>query len=143
MSGHLQPTTVTLDAGDVVADVDPRLFGGLMEHMGRCVYEGVYEPTSAHADEHGCRTDVLDALRELDLTAIRYPGGNFVSGYDWRDGIGPQAERPEPALILRGAGQACPRLRRGGHAAAAACGCRTVPSRRLRAPPGCRGATAS
>ena len=95
MSGPLHPTTVSLDAGDVVADVDPRLFGGLLEHMGRCVYEGVYEPTSAHADEHGCRTDVLDALRQLDMTAIRYPGGNFVSGYDWRDGIGPQAERPE------------------------------------------------
>ena len=95
VSGALHPTTVTLDAGDVVADVDPRLFGGLLEHMGRCVYEGIYDPASAHADEHGCRTDVLDALRELDMTAIRYPGGNFVSGYDWRDGIGPQSERPE------------------------------------------------
>ncbi|MCB1016709.1 MAG: hypothetical protein KDB10_16590, partial [Acidimicrobiales bacterium] len=95
MGATLTPTTLELDAGDVVADVDPRVFGGLLEHMGRCVYEGVYEPTSAHADEHGCRTDVLDALRELSFTAVRYPGGNFVSGYDWRDGVGPRDQRPE------------------------------------------------
>ena len=70
------------------------MFGGFVEHMGRCVYEGVYDPTSAHADEHGCRRDVLDALGELRLTAMRYPGGNFASGYHWRDGIGPRSDRP-------------------------------------------------
>jgi len=90
----LPPTVLQLDCDDVVADVDPRLFGGLMEHMGRCIYTGIYEPESPHADAHGCRADVLDALRRLDMTAIRYPGGNFVSGYDWRDGIGPRAARP-------------------------------------------------
>ena len=91
----LPATTLHLDANDVVADVDPRIFGGLLEHMGRCVYGGVYDPASRHADAHGCRSDVLDALRRLDMTAIRYPGGNFVSGYDWRDGVGPRAQRPE------------------------------------------------
>jgi len=91
----LAPTSLDLDAADVVADVDPRVFGGLLEHMGRCVYEGVFEPGSRHADEFGCRTDVLDHLRRLDMTAIRYPGGNFVSGYNWRDGIGPVAHRQE------------------------------------------------
>ena len=90
----LSPTVLHLDLDDVVADVDPRMFGGLMEHMGRCVYGGIYDPESPHADAHGCRADVLDVLRRLDMTAIRYPGGNFVSGYDWRDGIGPRADRP-------------------------------------------------
>lgn len=93
-TGALAPTTVRLDAADRVAAVDPRIFGGFLEHMGRCVYEGIYDPTSRHADEHGFRTDVLAALADLRFTAMRYPGGNFVSGYDWRDGIGPRDRRP-------------------------------------------------
>lgn len=93
----LAPTTLTLDADRVIADVDPRVFGGLLEHMGRAVYEGVFDPTSPHADEHGCRTDVLEALAGLHMTAMRYPGGNFVSGYDWRDGVGPVDRRPTRA----------------------------------------------
>ena len=74
--------------------VDPRIFGGFLEHMGRAVYEGIFDPSSSHADEHGCRRDVLDALHELEFTVMRYPGGNFVSNYHWRDGVGPVAERP-------------------------------------------------
>ena len=62
--------------------------------MGRAVHQGVYDPGSVHADEHGCRTDVLAALSELDFTVMRYPGGNFVSNYDWRDGVGPIEKRP-------------------------------------------------
>ncbi|MCW5845532.1 MAG: alpha-N-arabinofuranosidase [Caldilinea sp.] len=62
--------------------------------MGRCVYEGIYEPKSAHADEQGLRTDVLDALRAQKYTTIRYPGGNFLSGYNWLDGVGPKEQRP-------------------------------------------------
>lgn len=77
-----------------VGPVDPRIFGGFLEHMGRSIYEGVFDPNSAHADEHGCRADVLGRLRELDFTLMRYPGGNFVSNYHWRDGIGPAASRP-------------------------------------------------
>lgn len=94
-TGTLPPTSIRLDADRVVAPVDPRIFGGFVEHMGRCVYEGIFDPASRHADEHGCRTDVLDALRRLGFTAMRYPGGNFVSGYDWRDGVGPAERRPE------------------------------------------------
>jgi alpha-N-arabinofuranosidase len=90
----LPATSLHLDVDEVVADVDPRIFGGLMEHMGRCIYGGIYDPESPRADPYGCRADVLDALARLQLTAIRYPGGNFVSGYDWRDGIGPRADRP-------------------------------------------------
>ncbi|HSA99673.1 MAG TPA: alpha-L-arabinofuranosidase C-terminal domain-containing protein, partial [Anaerolineales bacterium] len=77
-----------------VAPVDPRIFGGFLEHLGRAVYQGVYEPESPHADEDGFRQDVLSALRRLQMTAMRYPGGNFASGYHWMDGIGPKAQRP-------------------------------------------------
>jgi len=77
-----------------VGPVDPRVFGGFLEHMGRAVYEGVFDPSSPHADEHGCRSDVLAALDELEFTVMRYPGGNFVSNYHWRDGVGPVENRP-------------------------------------------------
>ena len=89
----MKTTTVTLHSGFSIGAVDPRIFGGFLEHMGRAVYQGVYEPESAHADEHGCRRDVLDALEHLDMTVMRYPGGNFASGYHWMDGIGPAQSR--------------------------------------------------
>lgn len=84
----------TLDPAFTVGDVDPRLFGSFVEHLGRCVYDGIYEPSHPSADEAGLRTDVLDLIRELGVTAIRYPGGNFVSGYRWEDSVGPVEERP-------------------------------------------------
>lgn len=93
-------TTLTVHPSFTIAPVDERIFGGFLEHLGRAVYGGVFDPMSAHADEHGCRRDVLDALAALRMTAMRYPGGNFVSGYHWRDGIGPTDQRPtvrEPA----------------------------------------------
>ncbi|HWU09136.1 MAG TPA: alpha-N-arabinofuranosidase [Streptomyces sp.] len=84
----------TLDPAFTVGDVDPRLFGSFVEHLGRCVYDGIFEPGHPSADEAGLRTDVLDLVRELGVTAIRYPGGNFVSGYRWEDSVGPADERP-------------------------------------------------
>ena len=87
-------TTLTIHTKFHRGTVDPRIFGGFLEHMGRCVYEGVYQPDSQHADAQGCRTDVLDALRQLNMTTMRYPGGNFASGYHWQDGIGPSKTRP-------------------------------------------------
>jgi len=96
----LAPTTVTVHPAFPVGPVDPRLFGGFLEHLGRAVYGGVYDPQSTRADEHGCRTDVLGALDELRMTVMRWPGGNFASGYHWHDGVGPPAGRPtvrEPA----------------------------------------------
>ncbi|MFT3787206.1 MAG: alpha-L-arabinofuranosidase C-terminal domain-containing protein [Tepidisphaeraceae bacterium] len=78
----------------VIDRVDPRVFGGFLEHLGRAVYEGVYEPKSKHADEFGCRKDVLAALRRLRFTAMRYPGGNYVSGFHWQDAVGPKKNRP-------------------------------------------------
>ncbi len=85
---------VYLDTHRTVGAISPLLFGGFAEHMGRCVYEGIYDPASPHADEDGLRTDVMAALRELGYTVIRYPGGNFLSGYNWLDGIGPKDKRP-------------------------------------------------
>lgn len=90
----MEKTRVVLDPAYKIAEVDPRVFGGFLEHMGRAVYEGVYDPQSAHADENGFRKDVLGALRQLRMTAMRYPGGNFASGYHWMDGIGPRNQRP-------------------------------------------------
>lgn len=90
----MKPTTVYLHPSFTVSEVDPRVFGGFLEHLGRAVYEGVYHPGSKHADERGFRWDVLNALKRLKFTAMRYPGGNFVSGYDWLDGVGPKEKRP-------------------------------------------------
>ncbi len=90
----MDTTDLRLHTHFPIADVDERIFGGFLEHMGRCVYEGIYDPASRHADEHGCRRDVLDNLRRLRMTAMRYPGGNFASGYHWMDGIGPREQRP-------------------------------------------------
>ncbi|OQA21098.1 MAG: Intracellular exo-alpha-(1-_5)-L-arabinofuranosidase [Chloroflexi bacterium ADurb.Bin360] len=85
---------VYLDSQRVIGEISPYLFGGFAEHMGRCIYEGIFDPASPHADEQGFRRDVLAALAELDFSIIRYPGGNFLSGYHWRDGVGPREQRP-------------------------------------------------
>ncbi|MEU4688106.1 alpha-N-arabinofuranosidase [Actinoplanes sp. NPDC023714] len=85
---------VALNPASVVAPVNRRTFGSFVEHMGRCVYSGIYEPGHPLADEDGFRTDVLALARELGVTMVRYPGGNFVSGYRWEDGVGPVADRP-------------------------------------------------
>jgi alpha-L-arabinofuranosidase len=86
--------TVVLDPGHHRGDIDRRLFGSFVEHMGRCVYTGIFEPTHPLADAAGFRTDVAALVKELGTGLVRYPGGNFVSGYDWTDGIGPRERRP-------------------------------------------------
>ena len=78
----------------VVGSVDRRLFGSFVEHLGRCVYSGIYEPEHPTADALGLRADVLELVRALGVTTIRYPGGNFVSSYRWEDGVGPLEQRP-------------------------------------------------
>ncbi len=87
--------SVFLDTNRTISEISPLLFSGFAEHMGRSIYEGIYEPDSPHADESGLRKDVLAALRELNFRAIRYPGGNFLSGYRWEDGVGPKDKRPK------------------------------------------------
>ncbi|HEY5930163.1 MAG TPA: alpha-N-arabinofuranosidase, partial [Burkholderiales bacterium] len=86
--------TVDLHRYQAIGETDPRLFGAFIEHLGRCVYGGIFEPGHPSADARGFRGDVLALVRELAPTIMRYPGGNFVSGYDWEDGVGPVASRP-------------------------------------------------
>jgi len=74
--------------------VDPRLFGSFVEQLGRAVYGGVYEPDHGAADEEGFRSDVMDLVRELDVPVVRFPGGNYVSNFNWEDSIGPKENRP-------------------------------------------------
>ena len=90
----MRQVTVQLRAGAVIGRTNPRLFGAFVEHLGRCVYGGIFEPGHPTADAHGFRRDVLELVRELGPTIIRYPGGNFVSGYNWEDGVGPVDQRP-------------------------------------------------
>jgi alpha-N-arabinofuranosidase len=85
---------VTIDPAFRIGTADRRLFGTFVEHMGRCVYGGVFEPGHPTADPLGLRGDVLELSRELGVTVVRYPGGNFVSGYRWEDGVGPAGDRP-------------------------------------------------
>jgi alpha-N-arabinofuranosidase len=85
---------ILIDTNRTIATISPLLFGGFAEHMGRCVYEGIYDPKSPQTDKHGFRKDVWEALRDQGYTVIRYPGGNFLSGYNWLDGVGPREQRP-------------------------------------------------
>ena len=85
---------LVLDADFTIAPVPRRLFGSFVEHMGRCVYTGLFEPGHPSADDLGLRRDVLELTREIGPTVVRYPGGNFVSNYRWEDGVGPVADRP-------------------------------------------------
>ncbi len=85
---------ITVDRSQRVAPVRRRLFGSFVEHLGRCVYDGLYEPGHPSANADGFRTDVLELVRELGVSTVRYPGGNFVSGYRWEDGVGPRERRP-------------------------------------------------
>ncbi len=88
------PARITLDTNRIIGEISPLLFGGFAEHIGRCIYGGIYDPASPLADARGFRRDVLAALRELNFRVIRYPGGNFLSGYHWQDGVGPREQRP-------------------------------------------------
>ncbi|WP_062383299.1 arabinosylfuranosidase ArfA [Demequina iriomotensis] len=92
-------TTITLHPDFRIGPVDRRVFGSFVEHLGRCVYTGIYEPGHATADAHGFRGDVADLTRELGVTMLRYPGGNFVSNYTWEDAVGPVGQR-KPFLDL-------------------------------------------
>lgn len=85
---------VFIDTNRTIAPISPLLFGGFAEHMGRCIYGGIYDPGSPKANPDGLRQDVLEALRDQSYTVVRYPGGNFLSGYHWLDGVGPKEQRP-------------------------------------------------
>jgi alpha-N-arabinofuranosidase len=85
---------LTVSPHFVVGPVNRRLFGSFVEHLGRCVYDGIYEPGHPSADDDGFRRDVIELVTELGVSTVRYPGGNFVSGFRWEDSVGPRDERP-------------------------------------------------
>ncbi|XXG97209.1 hypothetical protein Hte_003504 [Hypoxylon texense] len=94
---------IEVDAAKRLSKIDPMTYGGFTEHMGRCIYGGIYDPASPLSDSQGFRKDVLSALRELDIPVVRYPGGNFVATYHWQDGVGPRDQRPSrPELAWLG-----------------------------------------
>lgn len=87
-----EPAVIKIDPERKIGSVDPNIFGGFLEAM--VAYRGIYDPTSKFADENGFRKDFIDLIKELNIPVVRWPGGNFVSGYNWEDGIGPKDQRP-------------------------------------------------
>ncbi len=93
-SNSNQPARIFIDSRRTTAPLDRNLFGSFLEHLGRAIYQGIYDPGSKLSDSNGFRKDVLEEVRKLGVPIIRYPGGNFVSGYNWLDGVGPKQDRP-------------------------------------------------
>lgn len=88
------PSRIFIDSRRTIAPTSKYLFGSFLEHLGRAIYEGIYDPGNKLSDSNGFRTDVLAQIKKLGVPIIRYPGGNFVSGYNWLDGVGPKKDRP-------------------------------------------------
>jgi alpha-N-arabinofuranosidase len=86
---------MVVDKDFKIAEIDKRVYGSFIEHLGRAVYEGIFQPGHSSADEDGFRKDVMELVKELDVPIIRYPGGNFVSNFFWEDSVGPVSERPK------------------------------------------------
>ena len=91
----MKKASMILDRDYRIGAVDPRIFGSFIEHLGRAVYGGIYEPGHPAADEAGFRKDVIEKVRELGVPIVRSPGGNFVSGFNWEDSVGPREQRPK------------------------------------------------
>ena len=94
-ASHIQAQNarIKIDVERTIGEVDKHIYGNFVEHLGRCVYGGIYDPGNKLSDKNGYRKDVMDAVKELHPTIVRYPGGNFVSNYNWLDGVGPKSER--------------------------------------------------
>lgn len=90
----MKKAQLMIDKYFITAQTDQRIFGSFIEHLGRAVYGGIYEPGNPCSDARGFRKDVLELVRQLQVPVVRYPGGNFVSGYHWEDGVGPAERRP-------------------------------------------------
>ncbi|MCR5120899.1 MAG: alpha-N-arabinofuranosidase [Ruminococcus sp.] len=93
---------LTLDKSKVISQIDDRLYGSFIEHLGRAVYGGIYQPGHKTADDMGFRQDVMELVKKLGVPIVRYPGGNFVSGYNWEDGTGPKEKRPKKLELAWG-----------------------------------------
>ena len=87
--------SLTVNKKFPVGEIDKRIYGSFIEHLGRAVYGGIYEPEHESADELGFRKDVIELINKMNVPIVRYPGGNFVSGYNWEDGTGPRDKRPK------------------------------------------------
>ena len=96
LKGQQGPLTarIKIDTERVIGDIDPKIYGNFIEHLGRCIDGGIFEEKSPLSDSNGFRKDVMDAVRKLNVTILRWPGGNFSSNYHWKDGIGPRDQRP-------------------------------------------------
>ena len=93
--GDFMKAQIIINKNFVIGEIDKRIYGSFIEHIGRAVYNGIYEPTHVTADDMGFRGDVMKLIREIDVPIVRYPGGNFVSGYHWEDGTGEKSKRPQ------------------------------------------------
>ena len=91
----MKKAKMILDRDFAIGQIDRRIYGSFIEHLGRAVYGGIYEPGHPLADEQGFRKDVIDLVKKLQIPVVRYPGGNFVSGFNWEDSVGPVADRPK------------------------------------------------
>ena len=91
----MKKSEITIAREFKISDIDNRIYGSFIEHLGRAVYGGIYEPGHPSADKNGFRKDVIELIRKIDVPIVRYPGGNFVSGYNWEDGVGPVEKRPK------------------------------------------------
>ncbi|KAF2108895.1 glycoside hydrolase superfamily [Lophiotrema nucula] len=95
--------SITINPDHKIAKINDNIYGGFTEHMGRCIYGGIYDPGNPLSDENGFRKDVIEAFKELNVPVVRYPGGNFVATYHWLDGVGPKEQRPKrPELAWLG-----------------------------------------
>jgi alpha-L-arabinofuranosidase len=94
VAGGGDVSRIYVDSRRTIAPLDRNLFGSFLEHLGRAIHEGIYDPGSSLSDASGFRTDVMDQIKKLGVPLVRYPGGNFVSGYNWLDGVGPKQDRP-------------------------------------------------
>ena len=90
----MKKAQIIVDKYFLTGKTDKRIYGSFIEHLGRAVYEGIYQEGSPLSDEQGFRKDTLELVRELQVPIVRYPGGNFVSGFRWEDSVGPKAQRP-------------------------------------------------
>lgn len=89
-----EATTIWVGKEARLSKINRNIYGGFLEHVGRAIYGGIYDPGNKLSDENGFRKDVIDAMKELKIPVVRYPGGNFCATYHWEDGIGPRNKRP-------------------------------------------------
>ena len=90
----MKNASISVSFGNEISKIDNRIYGSFIEHLGRAVYGGIYQPGNPNSDENGFRKDVIELVKKLGVPIVRYPGGNFVSGYNWEDGVGPKDKRP-------------------------------------------------